>query len=354
MAKGARVRSIDVIRRFRAALCTFIEEASVSLSEAQSEVQRTLWWLQNDQVRNWQQQIRKRSEKVAQAKSELYRAQMAPTSDGSRPSCVEERKLLARAEAALDEAETKLKRSKHWARVLDREQLMYRGQTQPLSSMLTADLPRAVAKMERMIENLQAYVDIAPPTTEVTGIAGAEEEPAPSMARPVEERDVGEEEVGEEVGGVSEYASLRRFTPDKAVRDGLRPAGPPITEEEDRLVEPSDPNVLRRLDLEGNFVSLSDKVVVAENALEGRRIYLERTADTSPGDSGWFVGTVPDEAEADQDQACVAMTVSEMLQHRPALRDVLALPAGYLAVFGGDALMAVLNARDEDLWKQGP
>ena len=69
MAKGARVSSIDVIRRFRATLCTFIEEASMALGEAQAEVQRTLWWLQHDQVRHWQRQIRRRSEKVAQAKS---------------------------------------------------------------------------------------------------------------------------------------------------------------------------------------------------------------------------------------------------------------------------------------------
>ena len=346
MTQGARVRSIDVIKRFRAALCTFIDEASVSLSEAHSEVQRTQSWLQNDQVRNWQRAIRKRSEKVAQAKSELYRAQMAPTSDGTRPSCAEERKLLARAEAALVEAETKAKRSKHWSRMIEREQLMYRGQCQPLSSMLAADLPRAVAKMERMIDRLQAYIDIAPPTTDVTGIVGQEEEPEPSMARPVGE-------VGD-VGGESEFASRRGGAPEKDARDDLELAGPPVGEDEDRLVEPSDPNILRRLELEGDYISLSDKVVVAQNALEGRRIYLERIADAGPGDSGWFVGVVPDKAGADEGRECRAMSVSELLQRRPALRDVLALPPGYLAVFGGDVLLAILNARDEDAWKNRP
>lgn len=337
MAKGARVTSIDVIRRFRAALCTFIEEASMALGEAQADVQRTLWWLEHDQVRHWERQIRMRSEKVTQAKSELYRAQMAQTPDGTRPSAMEERKLVRRWEAALTEAETKLKRTKHWAQMLQREQLTFRGQCQSLSSSLNSDLPRAVAKMEAMIENLQAYVDIAPPTTEVTGIAGADvDEDQASMARPV--------------GAVSEHASYRGHAPDQETRDALEVTNPDLAEDSDRLVEPNDPAILRKLGLEGRFVSLSDKVVITAGALEERRIVAERSDNPAPSDTGWFVRSISDNAEEGSEPLLEAITVSELLERRPALRDLLALPPGFLAVFAGDSLLSVLNPENEEVW----
>ncbi len=77
MRKTADVRSIDALKDARAALAEFRESAGVSLSEAQSDIQRTIWWLQNDRRTFWQHELRRREEKVNQARTDLYRAKLA-------------------------------------------------------------------------------------------------------------------------------------------------------------------------------------------------------------------------------------------------------------------------------------
>ena len=45
MPEFARVTSIEALRQFKAALADFAEHAGLALSEAQSDVQRTIAWL---------------------------------------------------------------------------------------------------------------------------------------------------------------------------------------------------------------------------------------------------------------------------------------------------------------------
>ena len=100
MAAEADVRSIEALRDAKAALVEFREVARLALSEATSDVQRTLAWLQSDRRTYWQAQVRRRTELVAQAKSDLYRAQLAAMDD--RAPCTEQRKAVERAERALN------------------------------------------------------------------------------------------------------------------------------------------------------------------------------------------------------------------------------------------------------------
>jgi uncharacterized protein (DUF3084 family) len=176
MREAANVRSIDAIKRFRAGLCEFADTSRNALAEAQSDIQRTIWWLQQDQMTHWQTQLRKRTERVNQARTELARAQLAA---GDRPSmCVDERKALQKAQRALAEAEEKLKRTRQWVRQLDRELMLYRGQVQHLGAALDRDVPRGVARLESMISSLESYVQLRAPTTS---------EPTPAPAPPSEE-----------------------------------------------------------------------------------------------------------------------------------------------------------------------
>jgi hypothetical protein len=162
MAAGAKVISIEIIRDFRAALASFAEDARMALSEAGADVQRTLWWVQHDQLAHWQREIKKRNDKVQQAKSDLYKAQLA--SRDERPSCVIERKALAKAQAALDEATDKLAKVKRWALTLEKEMMLFRGQCQQLAHALDGDVPNALARLERMTDALQAYLSLSAPT----------------------------------------------------------------------------------------------------------------------------------------------------------------------------------------------
>ena len=71
MSEFIRVDSIEKLKEFRVALCTFAETASVALDEAYSEIQRTIIWLKQDQYAYWKTQLRLRSERFAKAKLEL-------------------------------------------------------------------------------------------------------------------------------------------------------------------------------------------------------------------------------------------------------------------------------------------
>lgn len=164
MKRTANVRSVEALTRFKAAMHEFADTAQLGLSEAHSGVQRTMSWLQQEQARHWQIQVRKRAEKVAQAKAELQRAQISSAENRSR--CVEERKALEKAQRQLEEAEEKIKRVRYWCRTLERESHQFRGQTQHLATALERELPKNVARLERMIDSLEAYVKLAPPPTD--------------------------------------------------------------------------------------------------------------------------------------------------------------------------------------------
>lgn len=163
MSQFARVISIDILRDFKAALTEFAEQAGVALSEAQSDVQRTIFWLQHEQQAHWQREIKKRNEKLAQAKAELNKKQIA-TND-VRTSAVLERKMVTAAQNRLDEAEEKLRRVKKWSQLLEREFLLFKAQCQQVSGAVQADIPAAVVRMNKMISSLEAYVALqAPPS----------------------------------------------------------------------------------------------------------------------------------------------------------------------------------------------
>jgi chromosome segregation ATPase len=161
---SARVHSIDAIKRFKAGLIEFVDLARLSLTEAQTDVQRTIHWLQHDQILYWNGEVRRRTELVSRAKSELYRAKMASADNASR--CVEERNALKKAERRLEEAGEKIKAIRHWVRQLEREMHQFRGQTQHLANALEQDVPISLAKLDKMVGSLEDYIKIAPPSTE--------------------------------------------------------------------------------------------------------------------------------------------------------------------------------------------
>ena len=164
MRQFARVSSIDALKQFKQALAEFRTIATTALDEAQADVQRTAWWIEHDQLSHWQIQLRKRATKLAQAKSELFRAQVA--SPDQRVSATLERKAVEKAEALVEEAESKIAAVKRWGRVLEREILLYRGQCQQLARAIEGDLPQALLRLDRMVEALEKYVQLTAPTSD--------------------------------------------------------------------------------------------------------------------------------------------------------------------------------------------
>jgi hypothetical protein len=90
MAERAQVTSVEAIESFRASLILFISKVRPTLEEVSDEVQRLQFWLQNDQRRHWEGELRKRGLKLEEAKREMFNTalahlQSAPCSGRSAP-----------------------------------------------------------------------------------------------------------------------------------------------------------------------------------------------------------------------------------------------------------------------------
>jgi len=115
------------------------------------------------------------------------------------------------------------------------------------------------------------------------------------------------------------------------------------------LIQLSQNYCLNRLQLEGEAALFRDKIVVAKGSILSKSVYLERSKEVVAGDSGWYLGFVE---ESEQPQELEAYYVYQLLKLRPSLLQALALPRGYLVVFNGDEIEAVLNEEDVDIWQE--
>src|SRR5688572_17309803 len=161
MPEGARIESVDALRSFRAALVKFAEAANVALGDAESELQRTLVWLETEQDTFWQQQVRKWTEAVTAAKDKVRQKKLFKDSSGRFPSAVDEEKHLAICLRRLEEAQTKMANTRKWARRLQREIHNYKGGVGRLATTVASDLPRAIARLDKLGGILDAYVSLS-------------------------------------------------------------------------------------------------------------------------------------------------------------------------------------------------
>ncbi len=167
MDSQADVRSIDSLKDFRVALALFSDDALSALGAVDSEVRRTLQWLQHDRREYWQQQIKRRREAVASAQAEVFRRKLAKTGDHT-PAMSEQKEHLRRAEVSLQEAEAKEKLVRKWEPALQQAALEYHATTRRINSIASGDVPRAMALLERLVEALESYLEVYVPTGSIS------------------------------------------------------------------------------------------------------------------------------------------------------------------------------------------
>lgn len=180
MAERAQVTSLEAIESFRAALILFLSKARPALEEITSEVLRSRQWLQHDQRRLWENEMRMRSKKLERAKAELFSVELSRLQEVSAA----QQMAVHRAEHAVRDAEAKLSMLKKWDRDLDNRTEPYSKQIEQMHDFLTTEMPRAVAHLSQIIRTLEAYSERAPrelsePNVPPTDASG--ETPAPSV-----------------------------------------------------------------------------------------------------------------------------------------------------------------------------
>ncbi|MBX3357603.1 MAG: hypothetical protein KF745_04165 [Phycisphaeraceae bacterium] len=324
MAGGARVMSVEALDRFRSAVSKFGEAASAALAECDSEAERAMQWLTHEQLAHWQREVRKRQERVAQAKSAVYRKELTALPERAR--AFEERDALDAAKRGLEEAERKVEAVKKWARVLDREFALYRGASQTMQDVVAREMPGAMSRLGKMIEHLQAYAMVSKGTG---GTAAASTE---SGGQGVQ---------------ASDHARLRRRTPsDEARMRAVKSGEAGVVGRIALVIDAIEGGLLARLGLGGEAIQPGLLAVVSAGSLDGRDVYFERRCPACPEDSGWFVGSMVADSEAGVYET---ITLGDLVRLVPRSSEVLELPEGWVCVVVSGGVAAVLDVHNRDL-----
>jgi hypothetical protein len=161
MPESADVRSIDALREWHAALAGYGEDLAEALAGVDLEIRRAHEWL-HEQVGLWKQAVRKCEEDVTRAKAELSQRKFA-TWDGREPDCTVQEKALRMARARLEHAEDQVVKCREWIgrlpKVIDET---YLGASRRLANFLEADLPKALADLDRRTDALERYAELRP------------------------------------------------------------------------------------------------------------------------------------------------------------------------------------------------
>ncbi|CAN5549968.1 hypothetical protein BH11PLA2_BH11PLA2_05240 [soil metagenome] len=157
----ADVRSISAMRDWVAALQSYREDATSSLSGIEMEIRRCIDWVE-DQKNHWEAVAKKCDEELWTAKQDLN-ARKHPDWSGRDPDTTVQERNARRAEVRLEIAREQIQKCRGW--LLKMPKLIdetYRGASHRLSNFLEGDLARSLALMGGQIASLEAYAGLKP------------------------------------------------------------------------------------------------------------------------------------------------------------------------------------------------
>lgn len=177
MPESAQVRSIDSVDAFRSSLIVFHAKARPVLDEISSDLRRTQLWLETDRLLHWQREAIRRTRVLEAAQQALLSARIATFRDATP---VEQNAVHA-ARRSLEEAQDKLHTLKRWIREFGPRTEPLARQVGSLDSVLTQDVPRAIAWLTQVVRLLEDYADTGrPQPPAASGIAPPAPNPAPN------------------------------------------------------------------------------------------------------------------------------------------------------------------------------
>jgi hypothetical protein len=156
MAETANITSFDAVEAFRAGLIVYLGKARPLLEEISGEIIRMRQWLEEDQMRYWENQLRLRSRKLEEARAELFNATLSKLSTTTALSQM----AVQRADRAVRECEAKLKMVRKWSRELENRTGPLIKQIEQLQTYLATDMTQGVAYLDRVMEALEAYASV--------------------------------------------------------------------------------------------------------------------------------------------------------------------------------------------------
>jgi hypothetical protein len=153
MAERAQVTSVEAIESFRASLILFISKVRPVLEEVSDEVMRLQFWLENDQRRHWEGELRKRGLKLEEARREMFNTALSHLQEATALQHM----AVQRAQRAVRDAEEKLDTLKKWDRALEDRTAPMVKQIEEFHGFLITDMGRAVTQLVQIVKTLDAY-----------------------------------------------------------------------------------------------------------------------------------------------------------------------------------------------------
>jgi hypothetical protein len=161
MSDGARILATEAMNEARAALAEFAETVGRTLAGVDADIYRMEDWLRRDRLAHWKRQVQVRETAVQQAKSAIARKVVLAAPDPAR--AVEERQVLKQAQRRLAEAVRRRDASRRWALVWEKHAMEYKAGARGLRDVASIGIPQALARISRMMESVEGYLNIDPP-----------------------------------------------------------------------------------------------------------------------------------------------------------------------------------------------
>jgi hypothetical protein len=316
MPEGARIDSIETLKAFKAALWKFQEAAQRALGDAESDVNRVLMWVENEQDSYWQGQIRKAEQAVVRCKEAVRMKKVFKDATGRQQSAVDEEKALQIAQKRLAEAQSKLVLVRMWTRRLQKEIEMYKGGVQRFATSLQSELPSAAAHLESLGAKLDAYLSVQPADAGVAEAVGGR--------------------AGSSGGAMNRGGDAGVATSADAA--GVNLPIPSIPREQQ----------IELAALEVNRQTPSDDLPIVISIDE---LQFEQVVRLERRESGWTL----DANDSLPHLITKTVRADQAIRARPELGELLSLPVGFSVIMDRAGIVEVLDAGRQAVWRrQGP
>ena len=175
MSTQAQVLSLDALETFRASLIVFSSKALSVVDQVTDEIRRTRGWVQQEQRRYWEAEVKKRDRLLVQAKQELMGVKMV----GMVHNFSAQQAAVRKAAEGLEHAETKLRHVKRWTRDFDSALDPLARSLETFRGVLGRDLPQANAFLLQAQLTLAAYREAHAPAAPRAAEAAVPNPPEP-------------------------------------------------------------------------------------------------------------------------------------------------------------------------------
>jgi hypothetical protein len=172
MSGQVDVRSIDTLAFIKAALASYAHESGQALSEIEIEGRRSVEYIVADMAAYWKGEVRRCADLVNKAIKDLEHCRTFKKVGDNTPSCIEEKKNLEKARRLLERAERKQEAVKRWTPVVQQQFREACVRLVHFREVVDVRVPRAIARIERMLKALEAYGSVVGPAGQAAGGAG--------------------------------------------------------------------------------------------------------------------------------------------------------------------------------------